>query len=170
MISLSVRKIYIKLQSNAVVCITRTFLSIQQLDHQSFFFSSIFFSIWNSALDFLFVRSFVHLHGCLICGLFCRNFFSSTLSTVEFVQSREISYSWRSGLTRVFVVPLACCTFLCVWIVSIKVSNGQLFIYFFFLLLILVMVLLKWIFFDTSHNAPGAAHIEHSAKDTNYII
>lgn len=83
------------------------------------------------------------------------------ISTVEFVQSLEISFSWRSGLTR-FFFSLACST---LWIffriVSIKVSNGQ---------CIFFMVLFKWISFDTSHNAPGAAHIEHDIRDTWMIL
>lgn len=107
-ISLSVRKIHIKLQPNAVVCITRTFFLHSALVWwlvvvgDSFFrvlLQLLFFS-WNSALDFF---SF-HLHVCLICGLFCRNFFFyPPLNLFSLLKSLS---PWRSGLTRFFA--LAC--------------------------------------------------------------
>lgn len=152
-ISLSVRKIHIKLQPNAVVCITRTFFLHSALVWwlvvvgDSFFrvlLQLLFFS-WNSALDFF---SF-HLHVCLICGLFCRNFF--------FIHRWICSVFWNLFLPDVPVLRVFLhlhvqhsqyiniwSYFVLCWIVDRSIQWTQ---------VLFLWLLLKWISFNnTSHH------------------
>lgn len=99
-----------------------------------------FFCRWNSALDFF----FVHLHVCLICGLFCRNFF--------------FIHRWICSVSRnLFLLTFRSYAFLPLhdpmmdifWIVAIEVSIGR--VFFTAVAAVVFIMLLKWISFNASH-------------------
>lgn len=52
-----------------------------------FFAAATFYSTEILLLIFFFIARFIHLHVCLICGLFCRNFFYPPLNLFSLLKS-----------------------------------------------------------------------------------
>lgn len=103
-ILLSVRKIHIKLHSQTQLCVSREpFPPFSTCD--TLFSTYIFFPFWIFALDF-FVS--LHLHVCLICGLFCRVFFF--LCFFNFIHRWICSVFWNLFLLtfRSYAFFLSC--------------------------------------------------------------